>query len=461
MLFLIPIALLSILLPFGGGFILSVGSLSLFKPKTRLAVAACFLFSAVAVTLCLLWWVSTTAFYRYSTLGPFPWVVGGPAFAGPVIGFVAAAFTVAAIRGRLTGAGPGRPLKKTLVTVLVALLFGAMAVLLGGWVYLERDTWISSHRLSNALRNARAVTFVEFTPAREGGLFELARKAATPEEIARFRSATSPWFLPFGPRSALCSEPHHRVEIVRADGTELTFYVCFLCLNFFLDPWEQTGGSSIELPPPWERSLSSFFASIGMAPKTDDEYDALDHTEISAEEAKAKRWKSIEESAPTFGGSCYELGVGYENGELGAPDPVKAREYFVQGARLNSELCWEKLADYCRRGLGGPQDEAEAYYWISLVARCVNPDSFGGKETWKVREEIAQHLPLPALELAWQRTDDFMAQVAANKITLESPPFLHGLIDPKEEAEGRRAAQKHEDEHRKQLRARGAQPTLP
>jgi hypothetical protein len=48
-----------------------------------------------------------------------------------------------------------------------------------------------------------------------------------------------------------------------------------------------------------------------------------------------------------------------------------------------------------------------------------------------------------------------MAQVAANKITLESPPFLHGLIDPKIEAEGRRSAQKREDEHRKRLKARG------
>ena len=460
MIFLIPIALLSILLPFGGGLILSVGLLSLFKPKTRPAVVACVLVSTVAVTLCLFWWVSTTADYRYATLGPFPWVIGGPALAGAVIGFVAAAFTVAAIRSRLTGSGPGRPIKKTLVTVLVALLFGAIAVLLGGWVYLEHDTWMSSYRLSNALRNARAVTFVEFTPARAGGVLDVARKVATPEEIARFRSATSPWFLPFEPRSALCSQPHHCVEIVRADGTALTFYVCFLCLNFFLDPSEEMGGA-IELPPPWERSLSSFFASIGMAPKTDEEYTALDHSEISAEEAKAKHWKSIEESAPTFGGSCYELGVGYENGELGAPNPVKAREYFAQGARLNSELCWEKLADYCRRGLGGPQDEAEAYYWISLVARCVNPDSFGGKEKWKVREEIAQHLSLPALELAWQRSDDFMAQVAANKIKLESPPFGHGLIDPKEEAEGRRSAQKHEDEHRKQLRARGAQPTMP
>jgi hypothetical protein len=448
-------SLVAILLPFAGVLIVSVSLLSLCKPKTRLSAVGCFFVSAVAVILGLLWWSRFSRFFPSAT-DPIVWFVVGPVLACTIIGLAAAAFTAAAIRRRLTGSGRRHEIKKTFAIVLVAILFSSIVVGLGQLAFLERGTWMSSYSLSNALRKARSVTFVEFTP-NETGVLVLGRKVATPEEVTRFQNAISPWFLPFEPQSALCSQPHHRVEIVRADGTQLTFYVCFLCGNFFLEPAELEIGGTPPLPPSWERSLSSFFASIGMAPRTSEEYFSFDHTDWTSEEAKAKRWKSVEESALTFGGSCYELGIGYEKGELGgAPNPTKAREYFAKGAVLNSPLCWVKLAEYCRLGLGGPQDEAEAYYWISLEARCVNPNSFGGKETWKTREEIAQHLSLPVLELAWQRIDAFIAQVTANKVTLDSPPFSHGLIDPRQEAEGRRSSQKREDEHRSRLKARGS-----
>jgi hypothetical protein len=163
------------------------------------------------------------------------------------------------------------------------------AVVLGGLVYIERDTWKSSYRLSKALRNPRSVTFVEFTPV-ESGLFVLARKAATPEDIAGFRSATSPWFLPFQPHGALCFNPHHRVEIVGADGTKLTFEVCFLCGNFYVDPLvaDASTGGAVDLPPSWDKTLSSFFASIGMTPKTQEEYSAFYHRDANDQEAKAQ-----------------------------------------------------------------------------------------------------------------------------------------------------------------------------
>jgi hypothetical protein len=90
----------------------------------------------------------------------------------------------------------------------------------------------------------------------------------------------------------------------------------------------------------------------------------------------------------------------------------------------------------------------------SLEARCVDPDTLGGQQTWKVREDIAEHLSLPVLERAWQRIDAFMAQVAANKITLDSPPFGHGTIKPELETKGRRASQEREDEHRNRLKTR-------
>ena len=166
--------------------------------------------------------------------------------------------------------------------------------------------------------------------------------------------------------------------------------------------------------------------------------------------------KLLEAAARTEGVAAYELACAYEDGYFGEPNPAKARDYYAHGARLNYRMCWARLADYYRRGLAGPRDEAEAYYWISLEARCVDPNSFAGKQTWKDREEVAQHLSLALLERAWQRIDAFMADVAAEKVTLDSPPFLHGMIDPKLEAAGRESSQQREDEHRKRLKSEKA-----
>lgn len=288
MVHLILIAFLAILFPFGVVTILSVALLFFCKPKTRAAAVACFLVPTVAGALGLLWWGRSTAFFGSET-GAIPWFVVGPALACAVIGVVAASFTVAAVRRRLTDTRPHAGIKKTLATVLLAILLSAIAVVLGGLVYIERDTWKSSYRISNALRNARSVTFVEFTPV-ESGSFVLARKAATPGDIAGFRSATSPWFLPYEPNGALCFEPHHRVEIVGTDGTELTFLVCFLCGNFYFDPPapDASTGGAVPLPPFWHHTLSSFFASIGMTPKTHEEYSAFYHKDANDQEAKAQ-----------------------------------------------------------------------------------------------------------------------------------------------------------------------------
>jgi hypothetical protein len=285
---LILTAFLAILLPFGGVIILSVALLFLWKAKKRAAAVACFLVPPVVVALGLLWWGRSTAFFGSET-GAVPWFIVGPALVCAVVGIVAATLTVAVIRRHLTDTRPRTGIKKTLVIVLLAILFSAIAVVFGGLVYIERDTWKSSYRLSNALRNARSVTFVEFTPV-ESGSFVLARKAATPEDIAGFRSATSPWFLPFQPHGALCFNPHHRVEIVGTDGTQLTFKVCFLCGNFYVDPLvaDASTGGAFDLPPSWDKTLSSFFASIGMTPKTQEQYSAFYRRDANDQEEKAQ-----------------------------------------------------------------------------------------------------------------------------------------------------------------------------
>jgi hypothetical protein len=278
------VALCAILLSFGGVIILSGALLFSFRPKTRAGVFFCIVGPAIAVAPGLLWWGSATDFFG-SKRGAIPWLIVTPALICASIGVVTATLAVAALRCRLTTTRPRPAIWKILIVVPSVLLLSAMAVALGEVVYIERDTWKPSFRISKALRNARSVTFVEFR-----GQFVLARKVAMPEDIARFQNAISPWFLPYGPSGSLCSVPHHRVEIVRVDGTALTFFVCFLCGNFYLDPLaaDASTGGSVDLPPSWEKSLSSFFASIGMAPKTYEEYSALDHRDSNDQDPKVE-----------------------------------------------------------------------------------------------------------------------------------------------------------------------------
>lgn len=161
----------------------------------------------------------------------------------------------------------------------------------------------------------------------------------------------------------------------------------------------------------------------------------------------------LEQSAQTEGNACYELASAYAEGYFGSPNHSKAHAYFQRGAYLHNRMCWEKLSYYYRHGLGGPRNDAAAYYWISLEARCVDPRSVSGQETWTAREEVATHLSLPLLEREWKRIDAFMADVATKKVSVDSAPFLSGMIDPKKEAEGRRLSQQREDEHREKLKS--------
>ena len=157
--------------------------------------------------------------------------------------------------------------KKILARASCATLVVATIAIIAGLVFLDRDAWMSAHRLSTALKNPRQVMLVEYS-----GDVEIARKTATPEEISRLRSAISLWPRPFLPAPSLCFEPHHRIEIQRADGSEWNTAICFLCGRFaieekpFLAP----------LPHYLADTLGPFFASVGMAPKSDEEYRFLE-----------------------------------------------------------------------------------------------------------------------------------------------------------------------------------------
>jgi hypothetical protein len=66
---------------------------------------------------------------------------------------------------------------------------------------------------------------------------------------------------------------------------------------------------------------------------------------------------------------------------------------------------------------------------------------------------------LPVIVREWERIDAFVAQVDGKRISVDSAPFLHGAIDSKLEAEGRRLCQEREDEHRRKWKNHLAQPT--
>jgi hypothetical protein len=158
-------------------------------------------------------------------------------------------------------------MKRTLFRVLLAILVLALVLGIAGFVILDRDAWMSSRRLVHALQGARSVVLVEFT-----GDVVLAQASVTSEEMARLRNATSVWFWPFLPKAYLCYEPHHRIQVVRADGSTLNFDVCFLCDKFAVSDDKHL----FALPPSLRKSLDSFFTSVGMAPKTHEEYTDME-----------------------------------------------------------------------------------------------------------------------------------------------------------------------------------------
>src|SRR2546423_7174820 len=172
-------------------------------------------------------------------------------------------------------------MKRPLFRLLVAVLLLALVLGITRIVFLDRDAWICSRRISTALKGARTVTLTEYVPGKL-----IARKTATPDEIARLRSAASKWFRPFRPDVSVCWEPHHSVEIVRADGSEVTVEICFLCGKFgFLSDDE----SVVPIPPSVNQSLTAFFTSIGMRPKSYEEYLAMEPSTGEPDNEKAKK----------------------------------------------------------------------------------------------------------------------------------------------------------------------------
>lgn len=160
--------------------------------------------------------------------------------------------------------------------VLIILTAIYLFLLLVALPSCERWSW--SHKLSTALAGARSVTFVEFTPyggstTTKIGSQEVVfqRLDATPEQINALRAATSRFFV-FSyyviiPASFI---PHHRVEVLRRDGSTLRMEIGFNCWSFRFNQEHEE-----PIPLSWLEPLRQFFSDVGMPPRTDAEYQQI------------------------------------------------------------------------------------------------------------------------------------------------------------------------------------------
>ena len=147
----------------------------------------------------------------------------------------------------------------------VALVIGFLYWVATAYIIPIREMEKYSARLLAALEKPREVTLVEFerdTLTPDEMIFK--KVIATPDQIASLRSIAGSWFAPLPDYMAFCFYPHHRIEIVREDGTRERLEVCFQCRNFSFDRTDIA-----TLPDVWRTKLLKFFTDAGMPPLDD------------------------------------------------------------------------------------------------------------------------------------------------------------------------------------------------
>lgn len=183
--------------------------------------------------------------------------------------------------------GPSKRWPRRLALFGVSLL--AM-IFLGVWIggYILR--WREAQPLQQALARPQTVTLAEFIPdgfqgedpLRPDQILQTA--TATKEQVERLRAITEPRLFSLPDITNMgfrCYIPHHRVEIVDADGRRFVFDICFSCNRMKAGDWYDL------IPMDWHDPLWRFFADAGMRPRTSDEYHALEDRPQPREEDEA------------------------------------------------------------------------------------------------------------------------------------------------------------------------------
>ena len=164
---------------------------------------------------------------------------------------------------------------RLLLWSLLGLVVFAIALFVGVPSY---ELASASRLLDRGLRGAQSITITELvqyfdTSSRdpEPRYRVLASIIPTPEQVEELRRATSGVItigLPLSHKR--CFDSHHRVEIVRADGTFLRLEISFECDNFRFDD-----GAIKTMPRSWLQHLPSFLESVGSPIRGREEYAKL------------------------------------------------------------------------------------------------------------------------------------------------------------------------------------------
>lgn len=168
----------------------------------------------------------------------------------------------------------------------IALLLTLLGAI-GAFIYLvvipSQKAWACARILSDAMANARSVSLVEFwRDERDQTELIFKRAAATQSQIEAIRNATGSLISPIPDSETKCFWPHHRIEIIRPDGSELRFEVCFMCQNFLMKGGQISEFAS--LPVNWSKNLAKVFTDAGMPPQDDYVERAKKHPDYRAPE---------------------------------------------------------------------------------------------------------------------------------------------------------------------------------
>ena len=156
---------------------------------------------------------------------------------------------------------------KTIFLVVVVLIsFGIMWSLI---VKPLRRGWTLQHDLLKALDEASQVRVIEHSSPYDGGSYSsnysettFSTLALDDEQKKALRNALNLSLDYSGTIMMMCIfEEHHRIDIIKKDGSTTTLHICFHCGEIMIDD----KGQRI-MPLGWPSSLSQFISSLGLHP---------------------------------------------------------------------------------------------------------------------------------------------------------------------------------------------------
>jgi hypothetical protein len=177
------------------------------------------------------------------------------------------------------------------------------------------------------------------------------------------------------------------------------------------------------------------------------------YNEFGATKEKALFSLFSESCAAGNRNACERLALLYETGSVQIQNLNKARESMIKCANQGNRLCWDKLSEYYFFGIGGSKDYIESYFWISLEALCVHPDSLGGKKIWTFRNRVAEKIENynDFLKL-WIKIDRYIDNIENKKFDVYFDRCLGTAVKKEEYESCLKTVAEKEDIHRNNIK---------